>query len=530
MDMRGRKLAVNGVIADFGSETLSTTLGHSVALRPQAFAVLRYLAEHASRLVTKDELMDALWAGRIVTDDNLVQCVHEIRRAFRDTDRVVLKTAPKRGYRLVLPADAAQERAWGEPERPTDGDGETGVGTEPIADGTHSVEHVKVSIAVLPFVNMSSDREQEYFSDGITEDVITDLSRWQSMAVASRNATFSFKGQRVDVQTVGRELGVRFLVEGSVRRLGERVRITAQLIDAQTGNHVWAERYDRPTRDLLALQDELVRTIAGTLVGRVYVSTAEHLRRRPPSNPAAYDLTMRANWLAWDQPSARAEAKSSLEQAIELDPEYGLPHSLLAMILQREFSRALAWPPEVLDRAFALAKRGVELSDGEGTSHAALGHLYLERRCFDTALRHMERANEINPANPASKADLGILLTRIGRAEEGLEHLRYARCIDPYFGPSWYWRVLGVAQFALYQYGEALANFDRGAPTGAGETAMMAGCCAKLGLVERARELVAQCLAIQPDATIGYLVTRTLFSEGDREHLAECLRLAGLRE
>ncbi|WP_216856992.1 winged helix-turn-helix domain-containing protein, partial [Acidisoma sp. S159] len=151
MDMRGRKLAVNGVIADFGSETLSTTLGHSVALRPQAFAVLRYLAEHASRLVTKDELMDALWAGRIVTDDNLVQCVHEIRRAFRDTDRVVLKTAPKRGYRLVLPADAAQERAWGEPERPRDGDGETGVGTEPIADGTHSVEHVKVSIAVLPF-------------------------------------------------------------------------------------------------------------------------------------------------------------------------------------------------------------------------------------------------------------------------------------------------------------------------------------------------------------------------------------------
>jgi adenylate cyclase len=531
MDVRGRKLAVNGVIADFGSETLHTTSGRSVALRPQAFAVLRHLAEHAGRLVTKDELMHALWPGLVVTDDNLVQCIHEIRRAFQDNDRVVLKTAPKRGYRLVLPVDAAQERPWGEPERAADGAGETWLGAAPVADDGHLAERAKVSIAVLPFLNMSPDREQEYFSDGITEDVITDLSRWQSIAVASRNSTFRFKGQRVDIQAVGRELGVRFLVEGSVRRLGERVRITAQLIDAQTGNHVWAERYDRPMPDLFALQDELVRTIVGTLVGRVYVSAVEHLRRRPPSNPAAYDLTMRANWLAWDQPSTRAEAKRVLEQAIELDPEYGLPHSLLAMILQREWSRALAGPAEILDRAFALAKRGVELSDGESASHAALGHLYLERRCFDAALSHMERAIEINPANPASKADLGILLTRIGRAEEGLEHLRDARRIDPYFGPSWYWRVLGIAQFVLRQYVEALADFDRGAPTGAGETAMMAGCCAKLGLVERARELVAHCLAIQPEATIGYLVARTLFSGvGDREHLAECLRLAGMPE
>jgi adenylate cyclase len=312
---------------------------------------------------------------------------------------------------------------------------------------------------------MSADRGQEYFSDGITEDVITDLSRWQSLAVASRNATFRFKDQRVDIQAVGRELGVRFLVEGSVRRLGEHVRITAQLIDAQTGHHVWAERYDRPMPGLFALQDELVRTIAGTLVGRVYVSTAEHLRRRPPSNPAAYDLTMRANWLAWDQSSTRAEAKRSLEQAIELDPGYGLSHSLLAMILQREWHHGLAGPPESLDRAFELARRGVELSDGESTSHASLGLLYLEQRCFDVALRHFERADEINPGNPASKADLGLILARIGRAREGLEHLRDARRIDPYFGPSWYWRVLGEAQFVLRRYVEALADFERSATT-----------------------------------------------------------------
>jgi TolB-like protein/DNA-binding winged helix-turn-helix (wHTH) protein len=323
MDVRGRKLAVNGVIADFGSETLRTKLGHSVALRPQAFAVLRYLAERVGRLVTKDELMQALWPGLVVTDDSLVQCIHEIRRAFQDNDHVVLKTAPKRGYRLVLPADAVQHRPWGEPERPAGSNGETLLGTASATDGGHLPERAKVSIAVLPFVNMSSDREQEYFSDGITEDVITDLSRWQTIAVASRNSTSRFKGQSVDIQAAGRELGVRFLVEGSVRRLGERIRITAQLIDGQTGQQVWAERYDRSMADLFALQDEVVRTIVGTLVGRVYMSAAEHLGRRPPSNPAAYDLAMRANWLAWDQPSTRAEAKRCFEQAIDSTPDTG---------------------------------------------------------------------------------------------------------------------------------------------------------------------------------------------------------------
>ena len=161
----------------------------------------------------------------------------------------------------------------------------------------------------------------------------------------------------------------------------------------------------------------------------------------------------------------------------------------------------------------------------------ALGFLNLERRGFDLALSHLERAIEINPANPTTKADLGMLLSRIGRAEEGLEHLREARRMDPYFGPSWYWPALGVAQFVLRRYVEALADFDRGAPRSADTSAIMAACCAKLSLVERARELVARCLAIQPEATVGNLVARIIFKEaGDREHLAECLRLAGMPE
>jgi adenylate cyclase len=535
VDVRGRELAVNGVIADFGNETLRTKSGHSVPLRPQAFAVLRYLTERAGQLVTKDELMHALWPGLVVTDDSLVQCIHEIRRAFHDSNRAILKTSPKRGYRLVLPAEtgfgAVLHPPGGEPERIADGVGETSLSAQLTTEGRPLAERARVAIAILPFVNMSSDSEQEYFSDGLTEDITTDLSRWQTIAVASRSSAFRFKGQRVDVRVAGRELGVHFLVEGSVRRLGERVRITAQLIDARTGDHVWAERYDRPIADLFIVQDEVVRTIVGTLVGRVYVSAAEDLRRRPPSNPAAYDLTMRANWLAWDQPSTRAEAKRCFEQAIEFDPGYGLPHSLLAVMLRYDWHRGLAGSPDVLDRAFALAKRGVELAGDESTSHVALGFLYLERRSFDLALSHLERALEINPANPATRADLGMLLSRIGRAEVGLAQLRAARRADPYFGPSWYWPVLGTTQFVLRRYAEALAHFDQGGPAGADTCAMMAGCCARLGLLERARELVALCLATQPEATIDALVARIVFKEAtDSEHLAACLRLAGIPE
>jgi tetratricopeptide (TPR) repeat protein len=257
----------------------------------------------------------------------------------------------------------------------------------------------------------------------------------------------------------------------------------------------------------------------------------ERLRRKPPSNLAAYDLTLRGNWLPYDDPASRAEAKRCFEQAIELDPGYGLPHSLLALMLSADWHRDLSGSPELLDRAFALAKRGVELADNESNTHMALGFISLERRLFDLALRHMERAVEINPANPWNQADFGSLLCHIGRAEEGLERLRSARRSDPYFGPSWYWPSLGIAQFVLRRYADALADFDRSVSGRADFLAVMAGCCAKLGLADRAQELVAQCLAVQPGATVSKIVAQRPFKDAsDSDHLAECLCLAGVPE
>ena len=388
------------------------------------------------------------------------------------------------------------------------------------------------SVAVLPFVNMGGDPEQDYFADGLTEDIITELSRWRSLAVTSRNSTFRFKGKSVDMQRVGRELGVRFLVEGSVRKMGERVRVTAQLIDVETGSHVWGERYDRPMADLFAVQDEVVRTIVATMVGRVQANIADRARRKRPSSMAAYDYVLKGNALPWDDPASAVEAKRAFEKAIEIDSGYGLPHSLLAVMLIRDWDRGIADSPDIPDRAFALARRGVELADDESTCHMILGQLCLERRLFDLALRHAERGAALNPGNQWNRADLGFALVCVGRAEEGLEMLRDARRVDPYLGPPWYWRCLGIAQFALRRYADALLDFDRGAASNSPYAlAVMAGCCAKLGQMDRARGLVAQCVATRSGITVDRILTMAAFrNDADNDHLAESLRLAGFPE
>jgi adenylate cyclase len=451
--------------------------------------------------------------GICLSGDVYRQTKGKIAVGFEDMGEQNLKnvTEPFRVYRIA-------------------GDGSAMAATSATIDAPSLTD--KPSIAVLPFTNMSSDPEQDYFADGITEDIITDLSRWRTLAVRSRNSTFQFKGKQVDIQGLGRELDVHFLVEGSVRRMGERVRITVQLINSESGDHIWAERFDRPLADLFAVQDEVVRTIVGTLVGRVYASEVEQARRKPPSSIMAYDHVLRCNALPWDDPASAAEAKRAFERAIEIDPEYGLPCSLLAIMLHIDGANDFLGSQENQDHVLALAKRGVELADNEGTCHSILGIVYRDLRSFELALRHLERSVEINPNNQWNWADLGVHLSHIGRAEESLEILRKARRMDPYFGPPWYWRGLGFTQFVLRRYADALEDFDRQTENTPGWCfAVMAGCCAKLGDSNRARELVNRCLTEQPEETIDRVIAKLPFKHAvDRDHLAECLRLAGMPE
>jgi len=479
--------------------------GQPVALGARALDILLALIERRERLVTKDELLDVVWPGLVVEENNLQVQISTLRKVL---GAQTIATVAGRGYRFAATLGVHEESS-----------------SSAVASS-----QAPSSIAVLPFLNMEGDPGKEYFADGMTEDIITELSRWRSLTVTSRNSTFRFKGQAVDTQRIGRELGVRFLVEGSVRRMGERVRVTTQLIDAESGKQVWGERFDRPGADLFAVQDEVVQTIVGTLVGRVQASGADRARRKPPSSLDAYDEMLRGNALAWDDAASAAEAKRAFERAIEIDPEYGLPYSLLAALAGREWDNDLSGSRDALDRAFALAQRGVELAEDESTCQTILGQLYLDRHLFDLALHHTARGVEINPANQWNRADLGSVLCHIGRAEEGLEMLRDARRADPYFGPRWYWRALGFAQFVLRRYADALPDFERGmSDSSLRAHSMLAACCAKLGHAQRARELVARCLVLRPDATVDRLVAKVPFRDAaDSAHLAECLRLAGM--
>ena len=268
--------------------------GVVVPLRPKTFDVLTYLAQHPGRLVPKTELIDNVWQNLNVTPNSLAQCIREIRHALHDDTQAIIETVSKRGYLFALPviavdgndaplsAEAGESRALPLPDRP--------------------------SIAVLPFDNMSGDPDQDYFADGISEDLITGLSRIRWLFVIARNSTFVYKGRAVDVRQVARELGVRYVLEGSVRRAGKRLRISAQLIDAMTGGHHWAEQYDRELGDIFAMQDEITRSVVGAIEPRLLAAEGVRAFSRSPGDLGAWELVARAQTHVWRLNRADYEA------------------------------------------------------------------------------------------------------------------------------------------------------------------------------------------------------------------------------
>jgi len=389
----------------------------------------------------------------------------------------------------------------------------------------------RISICVLPFANLSGDPEQQVFSDGIAEDVIRELSRWRSLSVRSRSASFRFRSATVDVAQVARELRVRYVVDGSVRRIGDRIRVSVELIDAETGSQVWGERFDRAQSELFAVQDQVVQRIVSTLVGRVQVSDVERTRRKPPASLDAYECVLQGNALPWDDPAAAAEAARLFEKAIELDPSYGLAYALLATMRSGKWRNDDTLDDTLLDEAYALAKRSVELDDGESTCHSLLAYMYLQRRSFELALQHMRRSVEINPNNPWNMADMGWLLSYVGQGQEAITWFSHAREVDPYFDPPWAWRQAGQSHMVLKQYDQALSMFAHIPIRTVRVWAYMACCHARLGNAEQARAHAAECLRLQPGFSIARFMTREPFRHAaDAEHLVESLRLAGLPE
>ena len=392
----------------------------------------------------------------------------------------------------------------------------------------------KPSIAVLPFDNLSGDAGQDYFADGITDELITALSRFPDMFVIARNSVFTYKGKAVKVQQVSRELGVRYVAEGSVQRSGDRVRINAQLIDATTGHHVWAERFESEMTDVFALQDQLVQNIVAQLASEVSDAEMVRMRRKGTDNFEAYDYHLRGfdAALRFTRESS-AEARAMQQKAIELDPDYASAYAALAWTHLNDFR--LGWsddPAASIERAFELAHKAVSLDDSEPLGHEALSDVYLWRKDYDRAIAEIEKAIALNPNDADLYADLGDRLTWVGDAEQALGHIEKAIRLNPNFPPIYLWH-LGHAYFVAERYDESIAAFqelrDRN-PHFAPSYIYLAAAYALTGRDEEARAMVPE-IARTTDWNLEQAAEQLPYKNpADLARLITALRQAGLTE
>ena len=388
-------------------------------------------------------------------------------------------------------------------------------------------EPERPSVAVLPFDDPGADPEQAYFSDGITEDLITELSRFRDLRVLARHSSFSLRGQALDAGEIGRRLGVRYLLEGSVRKVGARVRVTAQLIEAASGTQLWAERYDRALGDIFAVQDEVVGTIAATLPGRIDAAGVERAKRKPTTDLAAYDCVLRGRErFAARGAGTNAAARAFFERAIALDPDYALAHAFLALVLfDDDWGDRVA---AVHARCLDLARRGVALDPSDSRCHRILAMVLLWRREFDLADLHSERAVSLNPNDAHSAAYRADILNYLGRADEAVTSIRRAIGLNPYH-PGWYWNFLGRSLHAAGRYAEAVTAFERFEQPGLPPLVRLAACHAMLGQLDQAGRCVARVLAEKPDfASSTWVATMPYRHEADRQRLLKELLAAGL--
>ena len=391
---------------------------------------------------------------------------------------------------------------------------------------------VKPIVAVLPFTNMSGDQEQEFFVDGLTEDIITELSRRHELFVISRNSTFVYKGKAVNLRDVAQKLGAQYLVEGSVRRSGDRLRINVQLIDTVNDSHVWAEKYDRKLDDIFEIQDELTSAIVATLPGRVEAAQHEILKRKTPANMAAYELVLAAK--VFHHRSTREENEKALkliDLAIEHDPNFANAHAWRACIIGQSWGYGWCADPDAsVAEIEAALDRALALDDNDADVHRILAAVGVVRNNLTKARYHQERAIALNPNNDLVVVQQGEILTWLGNPKEGIEWIRKAMQLNPHH-PERFWSHLGKAQFAAHHYTEAIEAYMRLSATDCTHHAFLAAAYAWLGDKTAAAAHVDRIRVLDPQFALAtFLGTMHYANDTDLQHLSEGLARAGINE
>jgi TolB-like protein/cytochrome c-type biogenesis protein CcmH/NrfG len=493
-----------------------------IDLEPQVFDLLVYLVENRDRVVNKDDLLASVWGGRIVSDSTLTSRITAARKAIGDSgeEQKLIRTVARKGFRFVgevrsSTADEAVEKSQDAPRQAL-----------PLPD--------RPAIAVLPFTNMTDDPAQEYFSDGISEDIITALSKFRWFFVIARNSSFIYKGKAVHMKQIAEELGVGYVVEGSVRKVGDRVRITAQLNDAATGSHIWAERYDRNLADVFAVQDEITEAIVAAIEPQLFAAEHFRSRRKPPDSMDAWDLVMRALshfWRVTRQDNLVAQAL--LEKAITIDPNYG--QALGGLATSYMFTAHMGWREMESSTGLAerLAKAAIQSDSEDSWAHAALGYAYIFVGRFDDSLAELELSLRLNPNFALAQAMFGLSLCYSGRWEEGDLAARRALRLsprDPFSGV--YYGIAAYARYLSRNYDEAIRlsrEAVRQRDDFVGAHRVLTAAAGMAGQIDVARSSIQELRRAQPNISLAWIASEMPIKlDTDREHYLEGFRRAGL--
>src|SRR3954471_12258777 len=491
-----------------------------VRLTPKALALLSFMADRPGEVIPKEELFGAVWPEVTVGDAALVTCIQELRKALGDDARRprYIETLHRRGYRFVgkitagplLAAAGGTTPALALPDRP--------------------------SIAVLPFDNMSDGPDQEYFADGISEDLITGLSRIRWLFVIARNSTFVYKNRAVDIKQVARELGVRYVLEGSVRRAGKRIRISAQLIDATTGGHHWAERYDRELGDIFAVQDEITRNVVAAIEPRLLAAEGLRTFTRSSDDLGAWERVARAQTHVWRLTRTDyATAIDGLTQAVAAYPDYAPARSRLAFRLL--FAAHMGW----VDREQGLragrehAVRAVALDDCDAWGQTALGYLAMMERRTAESMAAFRRAVELNPNSATAQGDLSRGLAFAGHDREAIEHAQEAIRLSP-MDPDMalFLGGMAVAHYGAGRYAEAVRlseQISRLRPGFQGAQRLYCASLAQAGRIDEARVYLELVRREQPQLSLDWIKASVPYQTPQlMERFLEGMRKAGLGE
>jgi TolB-like protein/cytochrome c-type biogenesis protein CcmH/NrfG len=485
-------------------------------LGQRAVSLLRLLLERAGEPVSKDALIETAWPGLAIEDSNLTVQIAALRRAFEEAagGAAWIETLPRRGYRYVGPAVS-----MGDPPA------ESNSLTSPALALPD-----KPSVAVLPFLNLSGDPEQEYFADGLTEDIITALSLWRSFPVIARNSTFVFKGKPVNIQEVGKALAARYVLEGSVRKGAARVRVAAQLVDCETGHHVWAEKFDRQLTDLFDLQDELTRKIAAVVTPEVERAEYRRLSTQRPQSLDAWHLVQRgtAELDAYTK-EGNIRAREMCARALELDPAYSRALAGIALSYNRDLMLGHASSrEEAAGNALKNARKAVTLDRSDSHSQSILGMAYIWSGQIEEARLSFQRSVELNPSNGYARASLGNALDLMGQSEEGIAMLEDGIRLNP-DAPNMrhIFTFLARALICAHRYEDAVEWARRGTNTDPGNPNaqyLLAACLAHLGRIKEAGVALGRCERIQPGFVAARADWRPYKDSSRNEHILDGIR------